>query len=223
MWDKPPDGTEVPVIGVSLIPGAMPLIPGMPNPNADRQSKRLYVGNIPAGITELEIQEFFNAAMITAKATTKPGPPVGAVQINVEKSYAFLEMRSHEEASAGMAFDGIMLHSHALKVRRPKDFSLYAIEEGSLKPSLPAGVIVATNVPDTPNKVFVGGLPAHLNEEQVKDLLMTYGPLRAFNLVKDTSTGLSKGFAFCEYLDESVTGTSKHINSCRILTLFLLL
>jgi splicing factor U2AF 65 kDa subunit len=39
----------------------------------------------------------------------------------------------------------------------------------------------------------------------VKDLLQTFGPLKAFNLVKDIGTGLSKGFAFCEYLDESVT------------------
>jgi len=29
--------------------------------------------------------------------------------------------------------------------------------------------------------------------------------MKAFNLVKDTTTGLSKGFAFCEYLDEGVT------------------
>jgi hypothetical protein len=29
-----------------------------------------------------------------------------AVQINVEKSYAFLEMRAPDEASAGMSFDG---------------------------------------------------------------------------------------------------------------------
>jgi splicing factor U2AF subunit len=54
-------------------------------------------------------------------------------------------------------------------------------------------------------KIFIGGLPANLEEGQVKDLLQTFGPLKAFNLVKDIGTGLSKGFAFCEYLDEPVT------------------
>jgi len=155
------------------------------------------------------MQEFFNTALVAAKAITRQGNPVIAVQINVEKSYAFLEMRSPDEASAGMAFDGIMLHGHALKVRRPKDYVPFTLPiadtTGAPKPALPAGAIVATNVPDSPHKIFVGGLPAHLNEEQVKDLLMTFGPLKAFNLVKDTSTGLSKGFAFCEYLDETVT------------------
>jgi len=40
---------------------------------------------------------------------------------------------------------------------------------------------------------------------QVKELLSSFGPLRSFNLVMDTATGLSKGFAFCEYLDPNVT------------------
>lgn len=39
----------------------------------------------------------------------RAGNPVIAVQINVEKSYAFLEMRAPDEATAGMAFDGIHL------------------------------------------------------------------------------------------------------------------
>jgi len=98
-----------------------------------------------------------------------------------------------------------MLHGHALKVRRPKDYIPAPVQDAGGKPSLPVGAIVATNVPDSPYKIFIGGLPANLNEEQVKDLLQTFGPLKAFNLVKDISTGLSKGFAFCEYLDSSVT------------------
>jgi hypothetical protein len=40
----------------------------------------------------------------------RPGNPVIAVQINVEKSYAFLEMRAPDEATAGMSFDGITPH-----------------------------------------------------------------------------------------------------------------
>ena len=40
---------------------------------------------------------------------------------------------------------------------------------------------------------------------QVKELLMSFGQLRAFNLVKDSATGLSKGYAFCEYADVTMT------------------
>lgn len=40
---------------------------------------------------------------------------------------------------------------------------------------------------------------------QVKELLTSFGPLKAFNLVKDSATSLSKGYAFCEYVDVSAT------------------
>ena len=39
----------------------------------------------------------------------------------------------------------------------------------------------------------------------MKELLSSYGTLRSFNLVKDTVTGLSKGFAFCEFVDHEIT------------------
>lgn len=64
---------------------------------------------------------------------------------------------------------------------------------------------VSTVVPDSANKVFLGGLPNNLNEDQVKALLTSFGQLRAFNLVKDSATGLSKGYAFCEYVDVTIT------------------
>jgi len=204
-WDQPPSMEGLTIPGMATLAQVAGVLP-VGAPSVDRQSRRLYVGNIPTGITETEIQDFFNTAMTTAKAVPRAGNPVIAVQINVEKSYTFLEMRAPDEASAGMSFDGIMLHGHALKVRRPKDYiPAPAIDMTNGKPSLPAGAIVATNVPDSPYKIFVGGLPANLSEEQVKKLLETFGSLKAFNLVKDIGTGLSKGFAFCEYLDESVT------------------
>jgi splicing factor U2AF subunit len=34
---------------------------------------------------------------------------------------------------------------------------------------------------------------------------MSFGSLKAFNLVKDAATGLSKGYAFCEYGEAVVT------------------
>lgn len=40
---------------------------------------------------------------------------------------------------------------------------------------------------------------------QVKELLTSFGPLKAFNLVKDSATGLSKGYAFCEYVDVNIS------------------
>merc|ERR1719476_1227669 len=65
--------------------------------------------------------------------------------------------------------------------------------------------IVSTQVPDGPHKIYIGGLPQALTDDQVKELLSTYGPLKAFFLFSDPATGLSRGFAFAEYRDHSVT------------------
>jgi hypothetical protein len=45
--------------------------------------------------------EFFNTLMMSSGVLTNPGPPVIGVQLNREKSYAFLEFRFPEEATAG--------------------------------------------------------------------------------------------------------------------------
>ncbi|CAG8709716.1 14167_t:CDS:2, partial [Racocetra fulgida] len=161
-----------------------------------RQARRLYVGNIP--------YEFFNSTMVQLNITTAPGQPVIAVQINHDKNYAFVEFRAPEEATAAMAFDGITFQGQSLKIRRPKDYQPPPGQNLEPPPIHVPGV-VSTNVPDSPNKIFIGGLPTYLNDEQVMELLKSFGELRAFNLVKDSLTGVSKGFAFCEYVDPSVT------------------
>lgn len=90
-----------------------------------------------------------------------------------------------------MAFDGIMFVNGPLKIRRPKDYG------GDMGASMGAYVpgIVSTNVPDSINKIFVGGLPAHLTEDQVQELLCSFGELKAFNLVRENGNGVSKVYS----------------------------
>lgn len=73
----------------------------------------------------------------------------------------------------------------------------------SAMPSAPG--IVSTSVEDGPNKVFIGGLPHQMSETEVKALLTSFGGLKAFHLVKDRETDMSKGFAFCEWRDTHLT------------------
>ncbi|KAI8806416.1 splicing factor U2AF 65 kDa subunit-like protein [Cladochytrium replicatum] len=169
-----------------------------------RQARRLYVGNIPYGVQDTVLIDFFNEHMLARKLATSSQDPVISAQINHEKNYAFVEFRTPEEATSAMAFDGIKFQASLLKIRRPKDYQppMGAVPE---MPSIYVPGVVSTNVPDSPNKIYVGGLPPDLHEEQVMELLKAFGELRAFNLVKDSATGVSKGFAFCEYVDPNVT------------------
>lgn len=77
--------------------------------------------------------------------------------------------------------------------------------------------IVATTVPDGPDKIFIGGLPYNLTADNVKELLGAFGPLKSFHLVTDSSTGQSKGYAFCEYEDNAIGPVAcQHLNNMRL-------
>ncbi|KAG0056377.1 U2 small nuclear RNA auxiliary factor 2 [Gryganskiella cystojenkinii] len=169
-----------------------------------RQQRRLYCGNIPLGINEDGLKDFFNQTMMSMNLTTGAGAPVINIHINYEKNYAFVEFRTPEEATAAMAFDGIVFQNQTLKIRRPKD---YQPPEGAANEATQIHVpgVISTNVPDSENKIFIGGLPLYLNDDQVIELLTAFGELKAFNLVKEGNVGASKGFAFCEYLDPNLT------------------
>ncbi|EPQ27165.1 uncharacterized protein PFL1_05446 [Pseudozyma flocculosa PF-1] len=173
-----------------------------PEPSSNRQARRLYIGNVTLEATEANLCGFFNEKMRELKLNTEEGDPCVAAQVNPEKGYAFLELRNPDEATNAMSFDGIVFQSQSLKIRRPKDYTGPDVRP---PPNIHVPGVISTNVPDSPNKIFVGGLPTYLTDEQIIELLQSFGELRAFNLVKEAGTGASKGFAFCEYVDPALT------------------
>ena len=170
----------------------------------NRQARRLYIGNMSFDSNEQNVCAFFNQKMKEMRFVTDDhGDPAIAAQVNPEKGYAFVEFRSIDEATNAMSFDGIVFQGTSLKIRRPKD---YVGPDVNPPPALHVPGVVSTNVPDGPNKIYVGGLPTYLNEEQVIELLKSFGDLRSFNLVREAGVnGMSKGFAFCEYVDPNLT------------------
>ncbi|KAI9590102.1 splicing factor U2AF 50 kDa subunit [Glossina fuscipes] len=218
-WDVPPPGFEhiTPMqykamqasgqIPASIIPDTPQAAVPVVGSTITRQARRLYVGNIPFGVTEDEMMEFFNQQMHLVGLAQAAGSPVLACQINLDKNFAFLEFRSIDETTQAMAFDGINFKGQSLKIRRPHDYQPMPgmTDTPTVKPAVITTGAISTVVPDSPHKIFIGGLPNYLNDDQVKELLLSFGQLRAFNLVKDTATGLSKGYAFCEYVDLTIT------------------
>uniref|UniRef100_A0A0K2T206 Splicing factor U2AF subunit n=1 Tax=Lepeophtheirus salmonis TaxID=72036 RepID=A0A0K2T206_LEPSM len=214
-WDVPPPGFEhitpmqykamqaagqIPATLVSEThQAAVPVV----GSTITRQARRLYVGNIPFGVSEDEMMDFFNQQMHLSALAQADGNPILACQVNLDKNFAFLEFRSIDETTQAMAFDGINFKGQSLKLRRPHDYQ--PMPGMSENPNFNVPGVVSTVVPDSAHKVFLGGLPNYLNEDQVKELLTSFGQLRAFNLVKDSATGLSKGYAFCEYVDVNIT------------------
>ena len=66
---------------------------------------------------------------------------------------------------------------------------------------------MSAHVPDSPNKLFLGGLPNTMSETDVLWMLTPFGTLKAFHLVMDPGTGMFKGFGFCEFEDPALSDT----------------
>ncbi|XP_061375535.1 splicing factor U2af large subunit B-like isoform X2 [Gastrolobium bilobum] len=204
---------NLPQFGISQI-GAFSLMQVQPmTQQATRHARRVYVGGLPPLTNEQSIAAFFSHVMIAIGGnSTGTGDSVVNVYINHEKKFAFVEMRTVEEASNAMALDGIIFEGVAVRVRRPTDYNpSLAAALGPSQPSpylnlsavgLSVGAIGGTEGLD---RIFVGGLPYYFTEEQMKELLQAFGPLRAFDIVRDKDTGNSKGYGFCIYQDPAVT------------------
>ncbi|CAN7090348.1 unnamed protein product [Brassica rapa subsp. narinosa] len=218
---------QVPAPSPNLLPGngMFPLQPGQPfggvpmmpiqamTQQATRHARRVYVGGLSPSANEQSVATFFSQAMAAIGGNSAgPGDAVVNVYINYEKKFAFVEMRSVQEASNAMTLDGIIFEGAPVKVRRPSDYN--PALAATLGPSQPIPNLNLAAVGLTPggagalegpDRLFVGGLPYYIPESQIRELLESLGALKGFDLVRDRETGNSKGYAFCAYQDPAVT------------------
>jgi splicing factor U2AF subunit len=183
-------------------------------PSNSRQSKRLLVSNLPPATTEETIVNFFNLQLNGLNVVEGSDPCISA-QMSKDKSFALLEFKNASDATVALAMDGITMEDNdsmvtgngtangankGLSISRPKDYIVPVADETSYEPG-----VISNVVPDTQNKISISNIPLYLTDEQVTELLVSFGELKAFVLVKDNSTGESRGIAFCEYADPSAT------------------
>lgn len=178
---------------------------------AVRAAKRVYVGNLPYSVSENEIRQFFNNVMVACQGPDREaGDSVIGVYLNLQKRFAFVEFRSPIEATQALDLNGIQFRGESLKMGRAVNYNPAVLPEEFQPHNVPKldvsklG-IVSDQVPNSPHKIFIGGIPYGLMDEQIRELLETFGKLRGLHMPKDPVTGMGKGYAFCEYQDHSVT------------------
>lgn len=171
-------------------------------PSNARQSKRLFVHNLPPNSNDEAIVNFFNLQLNGLNVIGSADPCISS-QIAKDGTFALLEFKNPLEATVALALDGISMeddddmdtsnglsngNAQGLSVRRPKDYIVPSVSDDA---EADEGV-VSNMVPDTPNKISVTNIPSYLTDEQVTELLVAFGPLKAFVLVKDASTEESR-------------------------------
>ncbi|MEW5298333.1 MAG: hypothetical protein WDW36_001471 [Sanguina aurantia] len=200
-----------------------------PSQQATRHARRVYVGGLPPTANEQSIATFFSHALSAVGGNTLgPGNAVVNVYINREKNFAFVEFRTVEETSNAMALDSIMFEGVSVRVRRPNDYNPAAatmlgpsvanhtLNLAAIGLSAPgagggggggglASMLQGGTPAEVPDRIFVGGLPYYMYEDQCIELLSSFGPVKTFDLVKDRDTGKSKGYGFVVYTTNALT------------------
>ncbi len=172
-------------------------------PSNARQSKRLFVHNLPSSATEDSIINFFNLQLNGLNLISAPDPCISA-HISRDRSFALLEFKSASDATVALALDGVAMedtdamdtsngaangHAEGLSVRRPKDYIVPSTADDEVEYQ---DGVVSPVVPDSPNKISITNLLPDFGNEQVMELLAAFGTLKSFVLVKDASTEESR-------------------------------
>ena len=167
-------------------------------PSNSRQAKRLLVHNLPPLVSEETLINFFNLQLNGLNVIEGSDPCISA-QISKDRLFALLEFKQPSDATVALALDGITMEddhpngsangdTKGLSIRRPKDYIVPAVsDESPYEPGIISDVVV-----DTQNKISISNIPLYLTDEQVTELLVSFGELKAFVLVKDNSTEESR-------------------------------
>jgi len=194
------------------------------DPHALLVARELYVGGVPEGTTEDDLCSFFNALMTCSGAQLDSGNSVINCSITRDKGppYAFIKLRSVQEASNALAFNGIQFRGSTLKVSRPSKYhpdwgvllgpttpdptintSMLSISSGNGTP-LANGGSESARKPSNPNRLYISGLPYNWRTQHLEGMLSPFGELKDCVVIVEKMTQKSKGYGFCEFSDGAV-------------------
>lgn len=156
--------------GASFLPSGAALFA----PALSKQARRVYVGNIPTTSTEEEIADFFNHHMTAIQPPTT-GQYVLGVEIAGDRDYAFVDLRSPEEAQLATSLNDAVFKGNVISVRRTREVA--AITMNSFEtPAAPA----------EENQLVISNLPKFLAEPHLKYLLAPFGQLKFLRVLYDS-------------------------------------
>lgn len=201
---------------------------------ASKPYREIYIGNIPQNAEVSKLLEFINEALIAVNGTSMPGPPCQKGWISADGHYAFVEMRTMEEASNCIQLSGINYYGFSLRINRPKTYNPEVLTEApsptipTLDPSLLAlgiaglkgaseQIAAAADLLATERaKMMTDRLCIEnvTNEEAIKKELEAAGTLKYYQYINQPS-----GFSLCLFEYEHIEmqkSALKELERCNI-------
>ena len=93
----------------------------VPDPEMEKLKRELFIGNTTPEMTPQFLQDFLGDAMEKVGLATGPGNPITACRVSGK--FAFVELRSSQEAANALHLNNIPCQGTALRVGRPSKYN----------------------------------------------------------------------------------------------------
>ena len=200
--------------------------------NLLKQAKRFYIGNLPMDFSEQSLLQFLESNLRGLSGSSDKSDDyshlntldnrVLNITVSSDRSYAFVECRSIDDASLAMNLDGVIFENAQLKVRRPKEYHI-AVTSGVFSGKPGSGnstteqqsrtLTGSSTIPPVSDsarlnalvnrcQLIISGIPEILTSDHIKSLLLLVADLRSFLFLKDRETDKSLGMAVFEFVED---------------------
>ncbi|RKO97735.1 hypothetical protein CXG81DRAFT_23223 [Caulochytrium protostelioides] len=141
---------------------------------------RLYVGNLSFDLDAAQIRTVFSQFGTVRSVSMSTDAATGR-----HKGFCFVEFETPEAAVIAVAeMNGFDLSGRTLKTGRPNSYNEIDVEK---LPKAPA------------ERVYVANVSEFINEENLKTVFESFGPLKGCVLLPDHATGKHKGSGYVEF------------------------
>lgn len=160
---------------------------------------------MPPNVNDDEIQEYFFTLLTTLNPNIKISNPIISIDKKDDGLYYIFELATKDDIEILINMDQTDWRGYRVRIQKPRRFFMdYNDTQG--KNVERKEVKKQSFLLDADNKLYMAGIPPTAKENEVRELVESFGQLKTFNLVKDPNNDeLNRGFCFLEYLDETIT------------------
>ena len=184
-----------------------------------KYERELYIGNLPPGLTNNQLADLLNHALIRLGAVCEPGDPIVNAWVGADGRYAFVVFRSVEETNKALALKGVSIMGYQIKVSKIK-MTARANYHGGIQGGSnfirPNTSTIGKAAPKTVGEVAanaagykmleklqVSNLPKNMTKEQTEKLMGIFGKVIKVDIVLDPVTKTPNGQCFVEFSTEA--------------------
>jgi RNA recognition motif-containing protein len=179
-------------------------------------ARRLFLGNLPANVTEHEVREVFRR---TIREALVPGQPkyetlyhmnhIFGVYLAERKGPAqcgFIEFTTREMCTACLVFDNVTMFEgfKPIQIRRSAYFDADRARCAEIPLLRLSNAMIPAPKFDSLTQIFVRGIPFELTRDQAFELLEQFGEVKSFQMPAGSKKWANNGYFFFEFVDDSL-------------------